>query len=117
MAIAKCIEPLPPNIEACAAETRQSLPQIYETRSFVVGYGHPGPGSRPKTPETGIVPPVPRLRLQGQWLAKAGFHIGMLIKVHVAHGMLVVQAAEAARPEAEPAAHRVHEPASMGDFA
>ena len=117
MANAKCIEPLAPNIEACAAETRQSLPQIYQTRSLVVGYGHPRPGSRPKTPETGIVPPVPRLRLQGQWLAKAGFHIGMLIKVHVAHGVLVVEAAEVPQPEAEPAAIRVHEPASMGNFA
>lgn len=117
MANAKCIETPPPNIEACAAETRQSLPQIYQTRSFVVGYGHPGPGSRPITRETGIVPPVPRIRLQGQWLAKAGFHIGMLVKVRVAHGVLVVEAAEVPQPEARLAGNRVHDPASMESFA
>jgi hypothetical protein len=41
----------------------------------------------------------------------------MLIKVHVAHGVLVVEAAEVPQPEAKPAAIRVHEPASMGNFA
>jgi len=41
----------------------------------------------------------------------------MLVKVRVAHGVLVVEAAEVPQPEARLAGNRVHDPASMESFA
>jgi hypothetical protein len=45
---------------------------------------------------------VPLLRLQGAWLERAGFAIGVPVKVHVSRGRLVIEAAESERvPQAE----------------
>jgi hypothetical protein len=45
---------------------------------------------------------VPMLRLQGAWLERAGFGIGVPVKVHVSPGRLVIEAAESERvPQAE----------------
>jgi Toxin SymE, type I toxin-antitoxin system len=45
---------------------------------------------------------VPMLRLQGAWLERAGFAIGVPVKVHVSPGRLVIEAAESERvPQAE----------------
>jgi hypothetical protein len=45
---------------------------------------------------------VPMLRLQGAWLERAGFAIGVPVKVHVSAGRLVIEAAESDRvPQAE----------------
>jgi hypothetical protein len=45
---------------------------------------------------------VPMLRLQGAWLERAGFAIGVPVKVHVSPGQLVIEAAESDRvPQAE----------------
>jgi len=45
---------------------------------------------------------VPQLRLQGAWLERAGFAIGVPVKVHVSRGRLVIEAAESDRvPQAE----------------
>ena len=45
---------------------------------------------------------VPLLRLQGAWLERAGFAIGVPVKVHVSRGRLVIEAAESDRvPQAE----------------
>jgi hypothetical protein len=40
---------------------------------------------------------VPMLRLQGAWLERAGFAIGVPVKVHVSRGRLVIEAAESER--------------------
>lgn len=45
---------------------------------------------------------APLLRLQGAWLARAGFAIGVPVRVHVSSGRLVIEAAEPERvPRAE----------------
>ena len=45
---------------------------------------------------------VPLLRLQGAWLERAGFAIGVPVKVHVSSGRLVIEAVESERvPKAE----------------
>jgi Toxin SymE, type I toxin-antitoxin system len=45
---------------------------------------------------------VPMLRLQGAWLERAGFGVGVPVKVHVSRGRLVIEAAESERvPQAE----------------
>ena len=45
---------------------------------------------------------TPMLRLQGAWLERAGFDIGVPVKVHVSPGRLVIEAAEPERvPKAE----------------
>jgi hypothetical protein len=45
---------------------------------------------------------VPMLRLQGAWLERAGFAIGVPVKVHVSPGRLVIEAAESERvPQSE----------------
>ena len=45
---------------------------------------------------------VPMLRLQGAWLERAGFTIGVPVKVQVSGGRLVIEAAESERvPQAE----------------
>ena len=45
---------------------------------------------------------VPKLRLQGAWLERAGFAIGVPVKVQVSRGRLVIEAAESERvPQAE----------------
>ena len=45
---------------------------------------------------------APRLCLQGVWLARAGFAIGVPVKVNVSSGWLVIEAAEPERvPRAE----------------
>ena len=40
---------------------------------------------------------VPLLRLQGAWLERAGFSVGVPVKVHVSRGRLVIEAAEPER--------------------
>jgi hypothetical protein len=40
---------------------------------------------------------APLLRLQGAWLARAGFAIGVPVRVHVNSGRLVIEAAELER--------------------
>ena len=40
---------------------------------------------------------VPLLRLQGAWLERAGFSVGVPVKVHVSPGRLVIEAAEPER--------------------
>ena len=42
-----------------------------------------GPNGRPM--------PAPQLLLRGRWLQKAGFHVGVPVKVHVSRGRLVIE--------------------------
>jgi hypothetical protein len=69
-------------------------PQI---RWLTVSYG----ARRVRGPD-GRAMSVPLLRLQGAWLQRAGFGIGVPVKVHVSRGRLVIEAAESERvPQAE----------------
>jgi hypothetical protein len=60
-------------------------------RYLTVSAGSPGPRVHPKS-VIGIVPAVPSLRIQGQWLKQAGFEIGMRVKVQVRSRGLVIKA-------------------------
>jgi hypothetical protein len=45
---------------------------------------------------------IPMLRLQGAWLERAGFAIGVPVKVHVSPGRLIIEGDESERvPQAE----------------
>jgi hypothetical protein len=69
-------------------------PQI---RRLTVSYGSyrvRGPDERAMS--------IPQLRLQGAWLERAGFAIGVPVKVQVSRGRLVIEAVESERvPKAE----------------
>ena len=117
MAIAECIEPVPPNIASYEAKTPEPSPSLNPTRFLTVGYapqrarygGHfmPLPGIK-------IAPPLPQLRMQGKWLQRAGFEIGTVVKVRVARGRLVVEADPVQNDERlhapAPTVNVVHEP-------
>ena|SRR6202047_3574260 len=69
-------------------------PQIRWLTMYYGMYKVRGPGGRAMS--------VPMLRLQGAWLERAGFAIGVPVKVHVSPGRLVIEAAESERvPQAE----------------
>jgi hypothetical protein len=68
-----------------------------QTRWLTVYYGM----YRVRGPD-GRAVSVPMFRLQGAWLERAGFGIGVPVKVHVSPGRLVIEAAESERvPQAE----------------
>ena len=68
-----------------------------QTRWLTVYYGM----YRVRGPD-GRAMSVPMLRLQGAWLERAGFTIGVPVKVQVSGGRLVIEAAESERvPQAE----------------
>ncbi len=68
-----------------------------QTRWLTVYYGM----YRVRGPD-GRAMSVPMLRLQGAWLERAGFGIGVPVKVHVSPGRLVIEAAKSERvPQAE----------------
>lgn len=76
---------------------KQKRTPIVPIRRYTVSYGPRqvrGLDGRPML--------VPRLCLQGAWLERAGFATGVLVKVHVSSGRLVIEAAEPERmPRAE----------------
>ena len=47
---------------------------------------------RDRSPRDDYRPPtaVPSLRVQGQWLTQAGFHVGDRVRVQVEHGRLIL---------------------------
>jgi hypothetical protein len=52
------------------------------------------PDSRSCAPVPPRLDPMPLLRLQGRWLAKAGFAIGSEVRVEVTDGRLVLEVIE-----------------------
>lgn len=69
-------------------------PQIRRLTVYYGTYRVRGPDGRAMS--------APLLRLQGAWLQRAGFGIGVPVKVHVSRGRLVIEAAEPERvPQAE----------------
>ena len=68
-----------------------------EVRRLTVSYG-----ARTVREPDGSSAPAPMLRLQGAWLKRAGFAIGVPVTVRVSAGRLVIEAAEPERvPQAE----------------
>ena len=68
-----------------------------EIRRFTMSYGT----YRVHGPD-GCAMSIPLLRLQGAWLERAGFPIGVPVRVHVGRGRLVIEAVETERvPQAE----------------
>jgi hypothetical protein len=69
-------------------------PQIRRLTVYYGMYSVRGPDGRAMS--------IPMLRLQGAWLERAGFAIGVRVKVHVTPGRLIIEAAESERaPQAE----------------
>ncbi len=82
---------------------RSSAPTLPEAsmapRRLTVGARQTARGWATPRPDS---PSFPFLRLQGAWLACAGFAIGVPVKVHVSSGRLVIEAADPERvPRAE----------------
>ena len=74
----------------------QDFPQIStespQSRRLTMSYG----SYKVRGPD-GCAMSVPLLRLQGAWLERAGFSVGVPVKVHVSPGRLVIEAAEPER--------------------
>ena len=76
--------------------TQMSAPHP-QIRRLTVSYG-----ARTVREPDGSSAPAPMLRLQGAWLKRAGFAIGVPVTVRVSSGRLVIEAAEPERvPQAE----------------
>lgn len=59
-------------------------------RRLTVSRTHPESRGRRPSPRTSIAP-MPLLRLQGRWLAQAGFSIGSSVRVAVAPGLIALE--------------------------
>jgi hypothetical protein len=90
MADVECTQRAPANNEVIAPETRISRRDATLVRHLTVSYRYPKAPVRRKSP-AGIVPPVPLLRVQGQWLARAGFAIGERVRVRVGARRLIIE--------------------------
>jgi len=90
MAIAECTPAVPVSFEPSRVETPPPTAISKEVRFMTVSRGNPGPRVQNKS-EAGIVPSVPLLRVQGQWMEKAGFEIGARVRVQVTPGRLLME--------------------------
>ncbi len=80
-----------------SSDSTQKFTQDRQVRRYTVGYG-----PRSIREPDGRSAPAPMLRLQGAWLKRAGFAIGVPVTVQVSSGRLVIEAAEPERvPQAE----------------
>jgi hypothetical protein len=90
MADVECTPDASVNFEAIGPERPSSPRDPGSVRYLKICSGNPGPRVGAKT-ELGIVPPVPMLRLQGQWLERVGFEIGQTVRVQVDPRRLVIE--------------------------
>jgi hypothetical protein len=88
MAIADCTQEMPASLVPSEAESPAASTVSKAVRFLTVCRGNPGERVLKKS-ECGVVPPVPLLRIQGQWMEQAGFEIGKRVRVHIAPGRLV----------------------------
>ena len=96
MANSECM-PIAASARSSISDDFAQIPIQRESRRLTVSYGT----YRVREPD-GRAMSVPLLRLQGAWLERAGFAIGVPVKVHVSRGRLVIEAAESERvPQAE----------------
>jgi Toxin SymE, type I toxin-antitoxin system len=86
-----------PAQNAISRDSTQILAQGQEVRRLTVSYG-----ARSVREPNGSSALAPMLRLQGAWLERAGFAIGVPVTVRVSAGRLVIEAAKPERvPQAE----------------
>jgi len=90
MAIADCTQEMPASLVPSEAESPAASTVSKAVRFLTVCEGNPGSRVFKKS-ECGIVPSVPLLRIQGQWVEQAGFEIGKRVRVQVAPGRLVFE--------------------------
>jgi len=90
MAIADCTQEMPASLVPSEAESPVASTVSKAVRFLTVCQGNPGPRVFKKS-ECGVVPPVPLLRIQGQWMEQAGFEIGKRVRVRIAPGRLVFE--------------------------
>jgi Toxin SymE, type I toxin-antitoxin system len=91
MADVESTQNAPANIELIAPEIPIPPSGSEPVRYLTIGRGDPGPRVLKKS-DCGVVRPVPLLRIQGQWLERAGFEIGKRVNVQVESGRLVIEA-------------------------
>jgi len=90
MAIADCTQEIPASLVPSEAESPVASTVSKAVRFLTVCEGNPGSRVSKKS-ECGVVPPVPFLRIQGQWVQQAGFEIGKRVRVQIAPGRLVFE--------------------------
>ena len=97
MAHAQSIPASAPAQDPIARDSTQMSATDPQIRRLAVSYG-----ARTVREPDGSSAPAPMLRLQGAWLKRAGFAIGVPVTVRVRAGRLVIDAAEPERvPQAE----------------
>ena len=92
MAHAETTPALAPAQDPIAPDSTQISAREPEVRRLTVSYG-----ARTVREPDGSSAPAPMLRLQGAWLKRAGFVIGVPVTVQVSSGRLVIEAAEPER--------------------
>ena len=97
MAHAETTPALAPAQDPIARDSTQMSATDPQIRRLAVSYG-----ARTVREPDGSSAPAPMLRLQGAWLKRVGFAIGVPVTVRVSPGRLVIEAAEPERvPQAE----------------
>ena len=97
MVAAHSIPASAPAQDPIARDSTQMSATDPQIRRLTVSYG-----ARTVREPDGSAAPAPMLRLQGAWLKRAGFAIGVHVTVRVSAGRLVIEAAEPERvPQAE----------------
>jgi hypothetical protein len=80
-----------PAQDPISRDSAQILAEVQEIRRLTVSYG-----ARSIREPNGSSAPAPMLRLQGAWLKRAGFPVGVQVTVRVGAGRLVIEATEPA---------------------
>ena len=97
MAHTQSIPASAPAQDLLSRDSTQMSAQDPQIRRLTVSYG-----ARTVREPDGSSAPAPMLRLQGAWLKRAGFAIGVPVMVRVSAGRLVIDASEPERvPQAE----------------
>ena len=107
MAHAQSIPASAPAQDPIARDSTQMSAPHPQIRRLTVSYG-----ARTVREPDGSSAPAPMLRLQGAWLKRAGFAIGVPVTVRVRSGRLVIEAAE---PELVPQAEAFARIAQVAD--
>ena len=89
MAHAETTPALAPAQDPIARDSTQMSATDPQIRRLAVSYG-----TRTVREPDGSSAPAPMLRLQGAWLKRAGFAIGVPVTVRVSPGRLVIEVAE-----------------------
>jgi hypothetical protein len=90
MAIAESTLSASVSFKPSTAETPPPVHISRQVRFLTVSRGNPGSRACRRS-ELGIIPSVPLLRVQGQWMEKAGFEIGTRVRVQVTPGRLLME--------------------------